>query len=110
MKRASNKVQAIFTVENVARTYHQLDALHVEARDVPKGCKASIPFFSLISNPCFLLIAYSSMKGRKSGGIDNVPIENVTLAAIISLSFRLSKGEYRPSPTKRVFIPKANGK
>lgn len=110
MKRASNKVQAIYTVVNLANAYRKMDALDKLAREAPKGTRINIPFFSLIRNPCFLLIAYSSMKGRKSGGIDNVPIENVTLAAIASLAYRLTKREYRPKPTKRVYIPKANGK
>jgi retron-type reverse transcriptase len=50
------------------------------------------------------------MKSKPSGGIDDIPIGNVTLASLISLSKDLKNKSYKPRPTKRIFIPKANGK
>jgi retron-type reverse transcriptase len=44
------------------------------------------------------------------GGIDDIPIGNVTLAALISISQDLKFNRYKPNPTKRIFIPKTNGK
>jgi retron-type reverse transcriptase len=69
-----------------------------------------LPLYKALCNPCVLLIAYSTLKSKKASGVDDVPIENITLASIISLSKELENKKYSPNPTKRVFIPKANGK
>jgi retron-type reverse transcriptase len=67
--------------------------------------------FKNLTDPCYLLIAYSSLKNKKGyGGVDDIPINNVTLAGIIGLAEKLRNKSYKPKPTKRVFIPKADGK
>lgn len=67
--------------------------------------------FKNLTDPCYLLLAYSSLKNKKGyGGVDNIPINNVTLAGIIELAEKLRNKSYKPKPTKRVFIPKANEK
>lgn len=71
--------------------------------------KLKIPLYQNLSKPCVLLIAYSSLR-KKSGGVDGIPVENVTLGGILSLSDELKTKHYQPKPVKRVFIPKGNGK
>jgi len=51
------------------------------------------------------------LKNKKGyGGVDDLPINNVTLAGIIELAEKLRNKSCKPKPTKRVFIPKANRK
>jgi len=77
----------------------------------PKGVGSlKLPVYQNICNPCVLLIAYSGLKSKKASGVDDIPIENVTLAAILSLSLELQSKKYSLNFTKRIFIPKTNGK
>jgi len=57
-----------------------------------------------------LLITYTALKKKNTGGVDDISIGNVTLAAILTLASDLKTKRYKPSPVKRVFIPKAGGK
>lgn len=63
----------------------------------------------LLSDPCYLLITYQGMKRGASPGVDMVPIENMTLSNIIKLAKDLQEGSYKPTPARRVHIPKAKG-
>jgi len=108
--KSSAKVKSIFTVSNMAKAYHKLDLILQECQTLPSGKCGTIPIYSLLCDPCYLLIAYGSLKLRKAGGVDDVPVTNVTLANIITISKRLISHEYVPKPTKRVFIKKSNGK
>jgi retron-type reverse transcriptase len=49
------------------------------------------------------------MKRGVSGGLDSVPIENITLSNIRKLAEELREGNYKPHPTRRIYIPKSNG-
>jgi retron-type reverse transcriptase len=111
INKASKKVKETFTQTNILRAYLDLYSLTDLARSYTKGVGAlKLPLYQNLCNPCVLLIAYSSLKGKKASGIDDIPVENVTLASILSLSLELRSKKYSPSYTKRVFIPKANGK
>jgi retron-type reverse transcriptase len=88
----------LFTIINLASSYKK------------EVGSLKLPLYQNLCNPCILLIAYSGLKKKKASGIDNVPIENVTLAGILSLSLELRSKKYSPKPTKRIFVPKANGK
>lgn len=111
LNKASKKVQSVFTASNFMYSYLDLYRLIKLAGNYNHGAGAiKLPLYQNLCNPCILLIAYSSLKGKKASGVDDIPVENVTLAAIISLSEELLNKKYSPSPTKRVFIPKANGK
>jgi hypothetical protein len=109
--KASKRVRETFTKCNMLQAYLDLYRLIDQAESYTKGVGAlRLPLYQNLCNPCVLLIAYSTLKGKKASGIDDVPIENVTLASILSLSVDLRSKKYSPKYTKRVFIPKANGK
>lgn len=111
LRKASVKVIRTFTVSNVAKAYYELDCmLNIIKFNNNAGIKNKIPLFKILNDPCYLLIAFSSLKKNAGrGGVDDIPVTNVTLAGIISLAKRLKSKSYKPKPTKRVFIPKANG-
>jgi hypothetical protein len=109
--KASKKVQKTFTPFNITCAYIEFYCLTETAKNYTKGVGAlKLPLYQNLCDPCFLLIVYSSLKNKKATGVDDVPLENVTLASIISLSLELQIRKYSPNPTKRIFIPKANGK
>jgi len=111
LHKASLKVKTTFTVSNVAKAYYELDyMLNVIKFNNNAGIRNKIPLFKILNDPCYLLIAFSSLKKNAGrGGVDDILVTNVTLAGIISLAKRLKSKSYKPKPTKRVFIPKADG-
>ena len=108
--KSSSNVKRTFTLLNMAKAYYKLDSILHECKDLPYGKCISLPIFQLLCNPCYLLIAYSSLKLRSASGVDDVPVSNITLANIINIAERLTSHKYSPKPTKRVFIRKSNGK
>jgi len=108
--KSSNNVKHTFTLLNMAKAYYELDSILHECKDLPYGRCISLPIYRLLCNPCYLLIAYGSLKFRSASGVDDVPVGNVTLANINSIARRLASHQYSPMPTKRVFIRKSNGK
>jgi hypothetical protein len=102
-------VQKTFTLDNIIKAYSDYESLSEQTRNYTKG-RLKLPLYQNLCNPNFLLISYSSLKSKPSSGIDSIPIGNVTLASLISLSRDLKTKKYKPKPTKRIFIPKANGK
>jgi len=111
INKASKKVQRTFTLHNIIMAYYNLFSLIDFASSYTKSAGSlKLPVYQNICNPCTLLIAYSGLKGKKASGVDDIPIENVTLAAILSLSIELRSKNYFPNPTKRIFISKSNGK
>lgn len=111
INKASQKVKKTFTLEKLVKAYCNLFTLIEQSNNYTKGVKPIVlPVYQNLSNPCILLIAYSGLKKTKASGVDNVPVENVTLASLITLSIDLEKKKYVPNPTKRIFIPKRNGK
>lgn len=63
-----------------------------------------------LTDPCILLIVYTTFEKNEASGINSVAVENITLASILSLSLELKKFLFFPKPTKKVFISKTNGK
>ena len=111
IKKASKHVKSNFTYINIALAYGKLRNLNLLINNRPKLVGSlKLPVFKCLCDPCILLIAYSSLKQNRAYGVDSVPVENVTLAAILSLAFDLKNKRYKPKPTKRIFIPKHNGK
>lgn len=107
---SSKKIQNHFTLFKIVEAFWIYERLHdfIVLNKDQKG-KLKIPLYQNLSNPCVLLIAYSSLR-KNSGGVYGVPVENVTLGGLLSLSDELTTKSYLPKPIKRVFIPKGNGK
>ena len=111
ISKASKKVQNTFTLKNIIIGYIEFYRLiEITSNYTKKAGALKLPLYQNLCNPCFLLIAYSSLKKSKGTGVDDIPVENVTLASLISLSLELQSKKFSPKPTKRIFIPKANGK
>ena len=109
--KASKIVKNTFTPYNIMMAYLNYYELCDIADNYTKRAGAlKLPLYQNLCDPCFLLIAYSSLKNKSASGVNDVPIANVTLAAILSLSKELQSKKYSPKPTKRIFIPKADGK
>jgi retron-type reverse transcriptase len=49
-------------------------------------------------------------KGSQTAGVDGQTRDDVEEALIKRLADKLKKEEYQPTPVRRVYIPKANGK
>lgn len=112
ISKASQKVQSSFTKENIEIAYRELDSLlNIVRHNHLTGDRNKLPLFKSLMDPCYLLIAYSSLINKKGyGGVDDIPISGVTLAGIVGIAEKLRNKSYKPKPTKRVFIPKSNRK
>jgi hypothetical protein len=112
INKASQKVQETFTKEHIERSYEELDSLlNIVRQNNLTGDRNKLPLFKSLMDPCYLLIAYSSLINKKGyGGVDDIPVGGVTLAGIMEIAGKLKNKSYKPKPTKRVFIPKSNGK
>jgi hypothetical protein len=112
IKKARLKVQKVFTIDNIARAYYEIDCLLSIVRyNTSTGNRNKLPLFKSLTDPCYLLIVYSSLKKNSNyGGVDDIPVAGVTLAGIIGIAEKFRSKSYKPRPTKRVFIPKLNGK
>ena len=107
IQRASKKVQEKFTYDNI---YSMFISLELALKNHSHTGYYKYNLFDLFCNPCFLLYCYTQLKRGKSGGLDDILIENVTLPAILSLSEKLASKTYKPAPVRKIFIPKSNGK
>ena len=78
--------------------------------------KKDLPLERVYSNICdvnLFLIAYHSLAKRKGAltkGLDIETIDEMSLKKINKIIEMLKNGEYKPKPSRRVNIPKANGK
>ena len=107
INKASPKVQHAFSLQNLHAMFINLDyVLNVQ---ISQGYNKN-NLFTLLSDPCYLLYCYSLLKQNVAHGSDSIPISNVTLSAILSLSRRVNSGTYQPSPVRRVYIRKSNGR
>ena len=105
INKASPKVQHAFSLQNLHAMFINLDyVLNVQ---ISQGYNKN-NLFTLLSDPCYLLYCYSLLKQNVAHGSDSIPISNVTLSAILSLSRRVNSGTYQPSPVRRVYIRKSN--
>ena len=74
-----------------------------------KGYLGMVDLMSIVSDPSFLLYCYGLIKKTKQTvGIDHVLPTGITERGLLKLSSELKDGKYRPKPTKRVMIPKAD--
>lgn len=69
--------------------------------------------FRLMENPILWAEAYARIyanRGAVTKGVDNITLDGFSHERVEALIQQLRQGTYRPKPTKRVSIPKANGK
>lgn len=74
--------------------------------------------FNLVSHPDYLLVAWEHVaanKGARTAGVDGVTVRGVEQqggvgAFLTGIAASLKDGTYRPSPVRRVLIPKPGGK
>jgi RNA-directed DNA polymerase len=74
--------------------------------------------FNLVCHPVYLLVAWEHVarnKGARTAGIDGVTVRGIEqrgeVGAFLSgIATSLKDGTYRPSPVRRVLIPKPGGK
>lgn len=71
------------------------------------------PLWKLLVRPEWLAQAWEQIRGNKgsqTAGVDKTTAVDVDLNLIHKLVEELKDGTYRPTPVRRVHIPKANGK
>ena len=81
------------------------------ARDNPQRQYTAL--VGLLSSPIELLACFDKQPGNKARGIDGVSKSDYSVDVverINSLSGNLRRLSYRPKPSRRVYIPKSNGK
>ena len=69
--------------------------------------------FRLMKAPLLWELAYQKIapnKGAMTPGVDGETFDGFSPEKVRSIISRLADGTYRPSPVRRVYIPKANGK
>lgn len=74
--------------------------------------------FNLVSDPGYLQVAWEHVarnKGARTAGVDGVTVRQIqqrgeTGAFLSGIAASLKDGTYRPSPVRRVLIPKPGGK
>lgn len=105
LKRASRSVQKAFTLEKLANAMLAYEKVTSKAEQT----KPLNNLYNLLCNPCFLLIAYDSIKKDVAAGLDNVGGSNVTLSGLRTLSKELSSERYKCVPVRRLYLNKPQG-
>lgn len=103
--KGSRKIQRLFTVDNFTKAMVQYHNVISQVKHTHKFEN----IYNFISNPCFLLLAFSNIRKNAAAGLDNVPGKNVTFAGILKIAQELVTELDSPSLVKRVYIPKASG-
>ena len=89
----------------------EMKHLHKLARQRPS--KRFNRLWRKLTRPEWLAQAWEEIRrnqGSQTGGIDNMSAVDVDLPLINDLAEDLKFDRYRPTPVRRVYIPKANGK
>ena len=90
--------------------------LHRWAREDPARCFGDL--YNLVYDPAFLVDAFARVAGNagaRTAGVDGWTVSRIRLLLgeeefLAKIGERLRARPFRPSPTRRVEIPKANGK
>jgi group II intron reverse transcriptase/maturase len=89
----------------------KMERLHKISKRSPMQIRKSL--WKLLVKPEWLAQAWEEIrrnKGSQTAGVDNTTAIDVDLDLINKLAQQLKDGTYRPTPVRRVLIPKANGK
>jgi group II intron reverse transcriptase/maturase len=89
----------------------EMERLHTLARRTQDQIRK--PLWKLLTDKMWLAQAWEQIrnnKGSQTPGIDKMTAIDIDLELIHKLADSLKNGTYRPTPVRRVFIPKANGK
>jgi RNA-directed DNA polymerase len=111
--RAPEKSLMDLTGERVARTQVKYHRWAKTDRTLRFG-----DLFNLVSRPDYLLVAWEHVarnKGARTAGIDGVTVRQIEQGGqvgvfLCGIAAGLRDGTYRPSPVRRVLIPKPGGK
>jgi len=106
ISKTSKRIQRVFTFNNIVSMLILLESFILTRSQEPKN----LNFYYLLVNPLYLLYCYTMLKKNVCSGVDDIPVENVTIPSIYSLAKKLENNLYKPNPVKRIFIPKAGGK
>ena len=98
-----------FKIIDLAKAMAQIDFIAYKSLKDP-GFLGTIDIKPIMSNPTFLLYCFSLLKKTKSAGIDYVCSTGMTKRGLLKLARQLQDETYKPRPTKRVMIPKADKK
>jgi group II intron reverse transcriptase/maturase len=98
-----------FNIIDLAKAMAQISYIAQKSSKDP-GFLGRIDIKPILCNPTFLLYCFSLLKKTKTSGIDQVCTTGMTKRGILKLAKQLQDETYRPRPTKRVMIPKADKK
>lgn len=104
LKRASRSVQKTFTLDKLATVMNHYENVINSAEHTKLN-----NLYGLLCNPCFLFLAYNSLKKDVAVGLDNVSGSNLTLSGLCSLSKELFSEQYKPIPVRRLYVDKPKG-
>lgn len=108
INKASRKVRLAFTLTKIIQAYYNIGRLEKAIKSCSTKVKSiKLPLYKNFSNPCFLLIACSTLKNKK---IDYFPIKNIKLTSIIFLSIEIFKKKYYSKFVKQIILTKVNKK
>jgi len=105
VKKSPKKIQHTFTFGAILSMFTELwYTLKVSIKK-----NKLLEDFGLLTNPCYLLYAYSLLK-RRFGGTNFMSIGNVSLVAIYKISKQIKYSNFKPKVLQRIYISKPNGK
>jgi group II intron reverse transcriptase/maturase len=105
LDRASRSLKKTFTLDKLVAAMTSYENIVINAEQQEPLNK----LYELLCNPCFLLIAYDSVKKNAAAGLDNVAGSNVTLTGLRTLSKELFSEQYKCIPVRRLYIDKPQG-
>lgn len=106
LKKGSRAVQKTFSIENLTKVMHEYYSV-INLSEHSENLDEKL--YNILSDPCFLLLAYSSLRKDAAAGLDGVDSGNVTLSGIRSLSKDLKSEKYTCVPSRRIYIDKPQG-
>src|SRR5271157_5958012 len=81
--------------------------------EISKTGKRINGLFRLMEDPALWEQAYANIysnKGAMTKGVDGTTLDGFSVERVVKIIKLLKEGRYRFKPSKRVYIPKANGK